>query len=368
MILHENKPRAYRVLSLDGGGTRGIYTAAYLHGLLNVYARLRGVQSLDLGKGFDLIVGTSTGALVGCAAAAGVSMDKVVDLYRQHGPQIFQQPIYNDWRVIRNFIGRSRSLARGAEALEKALTGVLGEATLGSLYSQRQIAVAVPSVELSRHRAYVFKTAHLGGKRDDDYRLVDVCLATTAAPIFRSLAAVKPNDGLGVERVFADGGLWANNPVLVGLLDALRATEPSIPIEIFAMGTCPRPEGEQVSSDDLDRGLWGWKFGAKAAQLSLAAQESAFDHMARLLANELARQGRTVKVYRFPSDKVAASLLPYLDMDNATPRAMDALVNQARTDVDLTKSRCDDPNDPDGAAIRSLFMSLPENEKVQENV
>jgi len=350
--------KSYRVLSLDGGGMRGIYTAAYLHGLITAFARERGVDYLDLGKGFDLIVGTSTGAIVGCALAKGIRMDRLVELYRTHGPRIFEQPLYDGWRVLQNFLGRTVRLRRGAVALEEVLTDILGNTTVGQLYKERGIALAFTAVEMSRHRAYVFKTSHLGGHRNDQDRLVDVCLASSAAPIFRSLAAFQPADGLDPPRVFADGGLWANNPVLVGLLDALRGTEPTVVVDIFAMGTCPRPEGEQVPAEGLNRGLYDWRFGGKVAQLSIAAQESAFDHMARLLANELARHGRTVNFYRFPSDRVAATVMPYLDLDNATEEGMKALVNQSRTDVDITKSRCDDPKDREGTAIRALFTGL----------
>ena len=60
----------YRVLSLDGGGMRGIYTAAFLARLTDQFARIRNEAALDLGRGFDLITGTSTGAIVGCALAA----------------------------------------------------------------------------------------------------------------------------------------------------------------------------------------------------------------------------------------------------------------------------------------------------------
>lgn len=359
--------KRYRVLSLDGGGMRGIYTAAYLHGLIDAFSRRRKVEYLDLGKGFDLIVGTSTGAMIACALAAGVRMDKVVELYREYGPQIFEQLVYDGPKVFLNFFWRRARLQRGAKALEKGLTGIFGETTIGELYERRGIALAIPTVELSRHRAFVFKSAHLGGDRDDNTRLVDACLASSAAPVFRSLASFKPADGLDPPRVFADGGLWANNPVLVGMLDALRATQPDTEIDVFAMGTCPRPEGEHVDSADLDRSLYDWKFGAKAAQLSIAAQETAFDHMARLLANELHRHGRTVNVCRFPSDKVAASVMPYLDLDNTSKAAMDALVGQARTDVDITKSRCDDPKDGEGGAILRLFNAIPEMKKDEEN-
>lgn len=351
--------KRYRVLTLDGGGMRGMYTAAYLHGLIYTFAKKRSVDYLDLGKGFDLIVGTSTGAMIACAIAKGERLDNVVKLYHEYGPRIFEQRIFDGAKVILNFFGRGPKLKRGARALEEGLTTIFDKMTLGELYAQRGIAVALPTVDMGRHRALVFKTSHLGGNRDDSVRVVDACLASSAAPIFRSLASITPADGLETSRVFADGGLWANNPILVGLLDALRATEPDAEIEIFAMGTCPRPEGEHISLGDLNRSLYGWRFGARVAQLSIAAQEHAFDHMARLLANELRKLGRDVYVRRFPSGKVAASTMKHLDLDNASEDARMALVCQAQIDVDETNSRCDDPNNQEGVAIKTLFESIP---------
>ena len=85
--------RPYRVLSLDGGGMRGIYTGAFLARLTDQFARIRGESALDLGLGFDLITGTSTGAIVGCALAVGRPMTEVVALYREHGCRIFPHRI-----------------------------------------------------------------------------------------------------------------------------------------------------------------------------------------------------------------------------------------------------------------------------------
>ncbi len=82
-------PRRLRVLSIDGGGMRGLYTAAYLLSLAQRYAVTRGEAALDIGRGFDLITGTSTGAIIACALAAGVSLDRVAALYRERGPEIF---------------------------------------------------------------------------------------------------------------------------------------------------------------------------------------------------------------------------------------------------------------------------------------
>lgn len=83
--MSNNKP--FRVLSLDGGGMRGLYTASVLSTLSG---RFGGNKILDVGKGFDLIVGTSTGGILATALVAGVPIPKVIDLYRQKGPIINQ--------------------------------------------------------------------------------------------------------------------------------------------------------------------------------------------------------------------------------------------------------------------------------------
>ncbi len=343
---------------------RGVYTAAYIAGLSKAFADRRGVADLDIGKGFDLIAGTSTGAIVACAAAAGISMTDVVGLYREHGPHIFPIRLYDSFvRLSPQLLTRPHYLAQGNTALRSALESILKDLTLGKIYKDRGIALAVPAVEMSQQRAWVFKTSHLGGHRDDNFLLVDICLASSAAPIFRSLASVPAPDSLGGQLVFADGGLWANNPILVGLIDALKMSERNRSIELFELGTCPRPEGEQIQPNDIHRGLIEWKFGGKAAQLSISAQEFAFDNMARMLGGILTDLGRSVHVLRFPNGKVPSSILKYLDLDDARPGAMDALVAQARADINFTLSACDDPNNTDGQLVRSLFMSIPTLQK-----
>lgn len=356
--------RPLRVLTIDGGGMRGIYTAAFLDGLAQLFQRKRGCGRLDIGSAFDLIVGTSTGAIIGCAAAIDKPMSEVVALYRENGPKIFSQKLKDGFAILGQIPSRSAHLHAGAEALQAALMAVLGTQTFGDVYRKRRIALAIPTVEMGHQRAWVFKTSHLGGHRDEDTSLVDACMATSAAPIYRSLAAIDANDGLDGHRVFADGGLWANNPVLVGLLDALQM-HPSRSIEVFSAGTCPRPEGETIKKSDLDRGLIGWKFGGAAAQLSIAAQEFAFDNMARLFAKQLTELGRNAVTVRFPKGDLRPSLLPHLDIDCTSDAAMDALIAQARDDVLIAKSASDDPSDVDGRRIQALFESMPESQ-VQE--
>ena len=182
--------RPYRVLSLDGGGMRGIYTAAFLARLTDQFARIRGESALDLGRGFDLITGTSTGAIVGCALAVGRPMAEVLALYREHGPKIFPHRISGKRSAIYRASQGSRFVREGDKALREALGGVLHDITMIDVFEGRGISLAIPTVLMSEHRAWVFKKTPKSGVRDDHYPLVDVCMATSAAPIYRSLAAI----------------------------------------------------------------------------------------------------------------------------------------------------------------------------------
>jgi hypothetical protein len=248
----------------------------------------------------------------------------------------------------------------GDKALREALGGVLHDITMIDVFEGRGISLAIPTVLMSEHRAWVFKKTPKSGVRDDHYPLVDVCMATSAAPIYRSLAAIDdPNAPGGPKQVFADGGLWANNPIMVGLVDALTVAPPDRPIEIYSLGTCPRPEGDHLDAESAHRSMLDWSFGADVAPLSISAQEFAFDHMARLLTNAMSNCGRSIRRVRFPNKPVPASMMQYLALDDTRPEAMDRLIGQAHTDADLTKSACDDSNSADGRMIRQLMHDLP---------
>lgn len=349
-----------RVLSLDGGGMRGTYTATYLDRVATGFATRRGLASLDIGAAFDLIVGTSTGGIIACALAVGIPLSEIVELYKEQGPAIFPRPMPSDFvSVTVDLYKRQEALAAGTASLRQALTAKLKAKTLGQVYAERGIALAIPAVELSQHRGWVFKTPHLQGTnhRDDNYTLVDVCLATTAAPVYRSLAVVNHPDAGDGFNVFVDGGLWANNPVMVGLIEALDLAHRQQEIQIFCLGTCPMPSGEQISKTDVHRGLSEWRFGGEAAVLGIDAQQFAFDHMAKKIARHVDCK---CTVIRFPSDKVPAALIPYLGLDETRPKAVDALINQARSDADMTNSKCAYADaDLEAALICSLFDSAP---------
>jgi hypothetical protein len=340
---------------------RGIYTAQYLASLADSFCKKRGCTTLDIGSGFDLIVGTSTGAILACALAANVPLSKVVGFYAKRGAAIFERrvPTNIGFALLHDLKARSKALKRGEAALRLALEECFGQETVGEVYKRRGIALGITAVDMSTHRSWVFKTPHLSGSnhRDDPFTLVELCLASSAAPIYRSLAQMPAHDGSSGSHVFADGGLWANNPVLIGMIDALEMSAPGQSIEIYSIGTVPRPAGDDMSNEVIHRGLLEWRFGAEAASLAIDAQEFAYHNMARMLAKHL---DRPCAIVRFPRESVPAKMMQYLDLDEVRQDALQQIINLARNDVNMTNSRCNDPNDVEAGLISRLFNGLDE--------
>ena len=339
---------------------RGLYSATYLNALTNQMAKKFGKGQLDIGASFDLITGTSTGGILACALAIGTPMSKAVELYKEHGSEIFplQMP-KSFWGVARQWLPRPKALAAGEAALKEALIEVFGTTRVKDVLNERHIALAIPAVEMSRHAGWVFKTAHLANSsnRDDDYTLVDVCLATSAAPLFRSMANIRTPDDSGHAKTFVDGGLWANDPILIGLIDALEMAQEGQSVEIYCLGTCKRPEGETISPADRHRSFKQWRFGAAAASLSIDAQEFTYPHMARMLAKHVKND---VSIVRFPSEPVSAQSLQYLELDATSEKAISVLQDQAYDDMSVALSRVGNSSDEEGQWLKKLFEEMRE--------
>lgn len=345
--------KPFRVLCLDGGGMRGVYQSAYLGTFASRLASLNQVNdSLDVGKGFDLVVGTSTGGIVACGLAAGVPLKDVRDLYYKEGKKIFPFQFFRHIPYVGDYIirGLGIGLAKGNRALKDALTNAFKDQTVGGIFNERKIALAIPTLDINRHSSVVFKTQHLSRSngRDNSRTLVDICLATSAAPILRSMAKLVEPSGTGssTTAVYVDGGLWANNPGALGMIEASEILhdrgETSRPIHLFMLGSLPSQGGEEISDAKLNRSSLGWKFGIKAIEASLNAQAVGYDYIAMKIA-ALRNDGSFA--YRMPAQCPSNELRNYLkNLDDARDKALNALERQAISDVDWAWSQMNSNN------------------------
>ena len=366
--------KPFRVLSLDGGGMRGLYTATVLDTVAKHFASRRAVESLDIGKGFDLIVGTSTGGILAAALAHGQPLRKVIDLYRIEGAKIFTDPMPDTaerFNLIR-WLWRNKSKASNHNGhLKSVLTNFFQSETLGQMYQRRGISLCIPSVKAEQQTTKVFKTPHNSRLTfDAGYRLVDVCLATSAAPIFLPLVDVPDPMAVGQNFVYADGGLWANNPVLVGILEALEMTASSKrPIQVLSVSTCPAPEGELIKPGNENFGFMQWRAGTKIVSLSLNAQAAGCEYMARLFQERLRELGRDITVTRLRSSSLSADQMRWMRLDAASPAALRALSQLGSHDGQEAIRLCDGGRSTicaDGQLIRDVFHEMPHQQLTKE--
>jgi uncharacterized protein len=365
---------------------RGLYTATLLDSLSKA---LNPGRRVDIGSAFDVIAGTSTGGILATALAVGVPIEKVISLYREAGPGIFTDPqpsgskrtttnprwlrklllpitiLHSCWSFLTNklvwwCIRNRNKPANSSAPLQEELTKLFGDLTFGKLYEDRQIGLCITAVKILDEQLRVFKTPHIPSKTwDVNLKLVHACMATSAAPLFLPLAAVPSTMTPDLKEMYADGGLAANNPVLIGLIEALQLIGSSNrEIQIFSAGTCCAPEGDVIGNEDLNRGLLQWQAGAKALGLSMNAQASAANYAAQFLADWFTKYTHNkVTVVRFPESQRSEAHLQYLRMDNATPECLSAFMAFGNDDAMKAKSHCDQ-GDSTGLLIKGVFSSM----------
>ena len=348
----------FTVLALDGGGMRGLYSVSVLRALASRFSARSGASTLDVGKGFDLIVGTSTGGILAAGLAAGVNLERIHGLYKNAGPLIFKDPVPSGRVRFGCWLARHlRRAGNDNRVLKNALQDIFGAETIGQMYSRREIPLCLTATTYLNHTPRVFKTAHLPARdRDEDLSIVDACLATSAAPIYLPLAATA-YDTVGTE-LYADGGLWANSPLLVGLLEAMAISKPTQPITILSIGTCS-PVAGAVPPRDPNAGVLHWLRRILLLNLVMNTQAKASRNMATLLTQQLCRLGKDVRIVRCHESSASAEQSPLFQIDSATPDSMSLMEQLGKNDGIETYRWCQPPETKEGELLTAVFTRMP---------
>ena len=188
--------KTFNILSIDGGGILGLYSASMLDRIQTEF-----FNDKSFADSFQLITGTSTGGIIALALATGAKASEVVEFYKKYGTKIFPKTKRK---------GLVREKYKNTE-LKHALEAFFGNKTITDCKTK----VCIPAIDVCNSQPLVFKTNNNGSQtRDLTCKLVDIAMATSAAPTFFPI--YKFNEYLGL----MDGGLWQNNPSLFGVIEA----------------------------------------------------------------------------------------------------------------------------------------------------
>ena len=249
-----------RILTIDGGGIKGVFPASFL-------ATVEDSIKDNVANYFDLIVGTSTGGIIALGLGLGFSAKELLAFYEEHGHSIFRGNSKFPWFKLPGTTKYSSA------PLKKALESCFGEKKLGD--SNRRLVI--PSLNLENGKVYIYKTAHHPRlERDYTQRVVDVALATTAAPTYfptyRSSAGVP----------LIDGGMWANNPVGMSVVEGISLLGwPKDSIKVLSLGCTTEPLNVRLGRNiPLGKPYWA----TKLLDVLMHAQSHASLGTAQLLA------------------------------------------------------------------------------------
>lgn len=241
--------RPFKILALDGGGIKGVYTAELMRLCEEHFGR-------PAASAFDMIAGTSTGGIIALGLGLGKSAAEIAAFYRDDGRRIFpplpQRRLIRWWKCWRA-LHRPRL---NHEELERSLKWRFGDHLLGESVCR----LVIPAFMMPKTEIAVFKTDHHEDFRNDHKTpMWKVARATSAAPTY--LKGLEHEES---GRIFIDGGVWANNPAMVALVDALTAYDLTPDqVQMLTVGTGNAPFS--LSKDKVVSGLVAWREAIKAA-------------------------------------------------------------------------------------------------------
>jgi patatin-like phospholipase/acyl hydrolase len=234
----------FRILSIDGGGIKGVFPSAFL-------CAIEELLGSPVASRFDLIAGTSTGGIIALGLGLGLTPTEILRFYTTRGSTIFPASQYWPTRAMHYFTEKYSQ-----DPLKQALISAFGTRTIGE--SEKRLLI--PSFSALTGNIYVYKTPH-HRRFENDWRktAVEVALATSAAPSYF------PPFISSTYIAHLDGGLWANNPTGNAVAEAIGVLGiPRSEIRVLSVGCTKSPQSFSLKH----AGLWGWRKKALEAAFS----------------------------------------------------------------------------------------------------
>ncbi|XP_011038243.1 PREDICTED: patatin-like protein 2 isoform X1 [Populus euphratica] len=263
------------VLSIDGGGIRGIIPGTILAFLESELQKLDGPDA-RLADYFDVISGTSTGGLVTAMLAAPNKQNRplfaakdINEFYLENCPKIFPQDSSSKFASAANLV----KTLRGPKYDGKFLHGIVKE-KLGDTWLQQTLTnIVIPTFDIKRLQPTIFSSCNVKNNPSTDALLSDICIGTSAAPTYLPAHYFETKDPSGKVREFnlIDGGVAANNPTLVAISEVSQAINREGPDSyhmnpmeygrflVLSLGTGTAKSEEKYDAEEAaEWGVLGW--------------------------------------------------------------------------------------------------------------
>jgi patatin-like phospholipase/acyl hydrolase len=237
-----------KILSIDGGGIRGIIPAFIL-------AEIERRTKKPIAELFHLIAGTSTGGILALALTKPSSEGKpaytaeeLISLYEVEGPVIFHRPLLHKIRALGNLVEEKYP----SSGIEKILDKYFKDSRLKDALTD----VIITAYEIERRISFFFKSRRAKEDSNYDFLMKEVARATSAAPTFFEPSRI---DLYSDYYALVDGGVFANNPAMCAYAEALK-NYPNINREDFLVVSLGTGEATRcIPYEEAKRwGLAGW--------------------------------------------------------------------------------------------------------------
>lgn len=201
-----------KMLSIDGGGIRGVFA-------ISILQAIEKETKHPIADMFDVVAGTSTGAIIAASIALNISMDQILESYKSYGEKIF---------VRQAKVGLFKSVYND-RYLRRLLQKAFGEKTLADI----EKPLLIPAVDITHGKPFIHRS-NFGHREKGDLaiKVWDAVLSSCSAPVYF------PPNNVENRYLSIDGGLWANNPSLVCITEAVHYfNTPLSDINIVSVGT-----------------------------------------------------------------------------------------------------------------------------------
>lgn len=295
----ENK--TFKILSIDGGGIKGLYSASIL-------ASFEAKTGKRITDHFDMICGTSTGGLIAIGLANGMSAQSLVDLYVTKGSVIFPTSNNTFIRSFQNSYKTIKQILFSNKHSVKPFKRILEDLFEEKKMKDANNLLCIPSFNLTNGQPKVFKKSGVQTEHfvDDGIKLVDIALATSAAPSYFPIHEHN-------EFLYTDGGVWANNPSLCGLLEAIDyyvgEGKDYDNYSILSISSISTPNG-WVSTSNKSKSIVGWN--KKLFETAMDGQSYFTDYFLKKIIPKMQPKGDYIRI---DSPRLSPTQMNVITMD-----------------------------------------------------